>query len=678
MIKMQKYLQYIVLLAVCSVPASTCQATEIAAVRIDSTAALRYGKFEVEFDLSEAYDNPFDPDEIDAALTVIPPSGDTLSVPAFWYQAYERSNTGTDEILAEVGDACWMARFGPSELGLHLCAIEVTDSAGYIHSDDFTFVCGPSASRGFIRPDAADPRLFTFDDGSHYLPRGENVSWATNLGTYDYDMYFDEMEAGGQNWTRIWMTHFYRGQTLEWNESHWTGYFHGLGIYSLECAWKLDYIVESAREKGIYLQLVTQHHGQFSTAVNPEWNENPYAVANGGMLSSPEQFFTDAEARDLYKQKMRYTVARWGYSTSVLCWELWNEAQYTDNYSPSTVAAWHAEMGQHIRSIDPGRHMLTTSVRRQDSIIWALPEIDCTQLHLYVGEITQTVRDRVVSMCTYEKPVIVGEFGYYPHQTGWDDTDGTHIHNGIWSAAMSMTGAMCWWWDNYIHPNDLYYHWEGLSAFFEAEDLRYPSHDTLHVAVTGARGFAVGDSICACVWVQDPGNTIGGVPEDTLSGVSLEIPGMSSGDYDIEYWNTFSGTMTAIDLIACSDDTLRIAVPDFSLDIAVKVKRHDRAGVLTPEYPEAAPATRFCASPNPVFYSTTLRLEPPSTGRVEMRIYDVTGRLVWQRRAEGGSSVEWHGRNMDGIILPSGVYFCRATTALGEHAAKIVILRPLL
>ncbi|MFC1800034.1 FlgD immunoglobulin-like domain containing protein, partial [Candidatus Eisenbacteria bacterium] len=375
-----------------------------------------------------------------------------------------------------------------------------------------------------------------------------------------------------------WMTDFYTGQSLEWNELHWTGYFHGIGVYSLECAWKLDYIMELAREKGIYLQLVTQHHGQLnSTFTEAQWDENPYNTANGGMLSSPEQFFTNADAKDLYKRKARYTVARWGYATSILCWELWNEVLYTDNAGAnvSAITDWHEEMAQYIQSIDPWEHMLTTSVSvnptdAMSAAVWSLPEIDCTQPHLYVSEITNNIRNKIVSTWTYDKPVIVGEFGIAPIGNRFSDLDGTHIHNGIWSAAMTMTGAMTWWWDDYIHPNDLYYHYAGLSSFFQGEDLRDPTLDVLSLSVDGANGYGIGAGNCAYVWVQDPDHVFGGTPGGTLSGVTVDIPGMANGFYDVEYWNTFSGITTGTEVVECTGGTLSLDIPDFDLDLALK------------------------------------------------------------------------------------------------------------
>jgi hypothetical protein len=665
-------------LAALSSSIPTALATGITQIEPDSTAVPRYARFQVEFQLTSTYANPFDPGQVDAELTVVTPSRDTLVVPAFWFQDFTRSRTGTDEILAAVGGPCWMARFSPAEIGTHTYYIEVTDSTGYNRSPDSTFEAIASSDAGFVGRCAADSRLLEFSNGDPYSPRGQNIGWATNLGTYDYDTYVNAMAANGETWMRIWMTHFYRGQSLEWNASHWTGYFHGLGVYSLECAWKLDYIIELARQRGIRIQMVTQHHGQFSTNTDANWSDNPYNVANGGMLTAPQQFFTNAEARQLYKRKLRYMVARWGYSTSILSWEFWNEVQYTDSYNPSTVASWHGEMGQYLRSIDPWHHLLTTSTRETDSVIWSRPEIDCTQLHLYVGEITNTIRSKVISMWAYAKPVIVGEFGYYPHEQGWADTDGTHIHNGIWSAAMAMTGAMPWWWDNYIHPNSLYYHFAGLARFFQDEDLRRPRLEPTSPAVGGnaaARGYAIGDSICAYLWIKDAGNEIGGSPQDTLRGVWTKIPGMAIGTYGVEFWNTFTGTIMSTDEVECSGDTLLIALPAFHLDVAIKVKNEDLAGVGSWSDPATGSLLSLRAWPNPFSASTALFLGNTQVYGSELRIYDVAGRLVWCTRGASLTPIMWDGRDLAGASLSSGVYFVRAQAGTGEALSKIVILR---
>ena len=76
---------------------------------------------------------------------------------------------------------------------------------------------------------------------------------------------------------------------------HLLGIFPGAGKLSMQTALRLDRYVEIAEQNDIAIQLTLQHHGQFSTTVNPDWNDNPYNIAAGGFLSNPAEFFTDAE-----------------------------------------------------------------------------------------------------------------------------------------------------------------------------------------------------------------------------------------------------------------------------------------------------------------------------------------------------------------------------------------------
>ena len=75
-----------------------------------------------------------------------------------------------------------------------------------------------------------------------------------------------------------------------------------------------------------------------------DWYLSYYNVANGGFLSKPQglllyirfslwlfipDFFTDERAKADYRNRLRYLVARYGYSTSVFAWEFFNEVCVT-------------------------------------------------------------------------------------------------------------------------------------------------------------------------------------------------------------------------------------------------------------------------------------------------------------------------------------------------------------
>src|SRR6266566_7127767 len=59
--------------------------------------------------------NPFDPDTIRLDATFTLPSGRTTTVPAFWYQDYQRSLSGGYEHDVATGAAGWRLRFTPPE-----------------------------------------------------------------------------------------------------------------------------------------------------------------------------------------------------------------------------------------------------------------------------------------------------------------------------------------------------------------------------------------------------------------------------------------------------------------------------------------------------------------------------------------------------------------------------------
>ena len=191
---------------------------------------------------------------------------------------------------------------------------------------------GPSARPGFIRRSTKDARYLVHDDGSPYFAVGENLAWYDKRGTYAYDSWLARLAAQGATYARLWMPSWAFG--IEWSDT-------GLGDYTdrLDHAWQLDAVMDTAADQGIAVELSLLNHGAFSTAFDSEWASNPYNVANGGPLATPADFFTSPVARRLFEQRLRYIVARWGYTTNLLDWELWNEADLTDGYASAVSAA---------------------------------------------------------------------------------------------------------------------------------------------------------------------------------------------------------------------------------------------------------------------------------------------------------------------------------------------------
>ena len=603
----------------------------------------RYGRFEAALELSRSFSNPFDPEQIAVDVTFTSPSGRVQVVPAFWYQRFTGNGPARHDYASD-GAPGWRVRFAPDEVGTYAYSVSAVAGSQAAAPVGGSFQAASSTRQGFVRVDARNERYLRFDSGTPYLPVGHNVAFEDGSpqlnGAAYYDSVFGSLEAAGENWTRVWMTDF-NGSALEWGNGHWTNLYDGAGTYALQSAWRLDRILELAEQHGLEVQVVLNDHGQFSTWVNERWGVrcpesdvppcergdpgfdpgNAYSAFNGGPVpdASPQAFFTDPDARRLFKQRLRYVVARYGAYTSMLAWELFNEVQFvgTSSVNPGSdaqlrdeVVAWHDEMSSYLSSLDPYDHLVTTSSWEPATPgLWSLPGIDLVQVHTYAAPPsakTAELRDLVAQLkTTYGKPVVVGEVGL---GSGDPDADfdpatfagsvadrehlveGTHLHNAIWTAALSESMAGYWWWGRYVAADAAkhrvaptfplnQHHVPALRAFLAGEDWAPLGLDGAAIDTTGpivAVGLSRQDE--AFVWVRDAQNEYGtgARPGDLagrqVSGASLTVGGLDDGPYEVAVYDTWgAGGRAGTAWAHASGGVLTVPLPPFTRDVALKI-----------------------------------------------------------------------------------------------------------
>jgi hypothetical protein len=84
------------------------------------------------------------------------------------------------------------------------------------------------------------------------------------------------------------------------------------------------------------------------------------------------------------------------------------------------------------------------------------------------------------------------------------------------------------------------------------------------------------------------------------------------------------------------------------------------------------------AFPNPASSQVELRFGRPMPDGASLEVFDVTGRRVRQlteATAPGSQSVSWDGRNDQGMLLSSGLYFARLSSKEGTTTARFTLLR---
>jgi hypothetical protein len=554
-------------------PAMTSRgAAAIHSVTPNRTTVSQFEKFELTLDMSGSYDNPFAPEQVDLTAEFITPSGKKLSVPGFFYQPYRNRNENDDKkrpILEAVGAPCWLVRFTPTETGGYEYSLRLKNH--FVKANEEVkwgpgrFVCTPSTNHGFVRVSPVTDHYFQFDDGTPFFAVGQNLQ-----NDWLYYFHFRLLAEAGCNAVRAWL--FCHYTWLEWTFKPDISYakqgdpmrsYAGAGKYNQRIAWIADHHLDQCGRDGLRV-MVTLGNGTGGGELSEEgtgrgsgkyssWSGHPYNLANGGWLDRPEKFWTDERARNLYKQRLRYLVARYSYSTSVWAWEFWNEL----GEARPEIVAWHREMGDYLRGLDPNRHLITSStwqLPEKFDEVWNLPQMDFTQTHIYQS--AQVIHRGVERALRVHpgKPHIVGEGGGPPPRSASDSkeaqsiADPSHVefHNAIWAAPMSGAAGttLPWWWRERVEPDNLFWNYTAVARFAKGEpwaSMRLQSAEPLRISLAAKpSGPAFSPVVilpAAPAWgSKAPQNRFAVQPDGTVPGIE-DLRGTLFGSKRAEWRN---------------------------------------------------------------------------------------------------------------------------------------------
>jgi len=346
-----------------------------------------------------------------------------------------------------------------------------------------------------------------------------------------------------------------------------------LGTYNqVDCA-MLDKLVEEAEKLGVRLQLCVLtrdlYMERLSRPDSPEY----------------QQAMTDA------RNVLRYAVARWGASEAVAAWEYWNEM---DPGKPT--ARFFTEVGEYLRQTDPYRRPRTTSSWADAPADWKHEAIDLANMHWYMRPAEdERFRDAVLGVLEKAaelrkevpaKPAFMAEFGladnnWRPSEHAAGDVDFCHLKHAIWTSALSgLSGtAMAWWWED-IHARQGYRVYKPLSGF--VRNIPWTSG-----RLTTARAVATPDCLqavglqtdeAAFVWLYDRrfswhARIVQGKPPQEVAGASVTVSGLRAGRYRPVFHDTDTGTETAGSVVPAEDGRVRVSVPAFRGDVALRLTR---------------------------------------------------------------------------------------------------------
>ncbi len=428
---------------------------------IQLTSAQLWQRLEFCITNVPAATNPFDPDQIRLDATFTLPSGKTMTVPAFWFQDYQRGLSDGYEYLTAVGLPQWRLRFTPPESGAYSVSLAIqtnNQSDGSPVVTNFNVPIGtPPADSGYVQV-ATNRQYFQTSDGQALRLIGMNCGWPGGRGTYDYDDWFPAMQAAGMNFGRILTTPWSFGLETDSNS---------LNHYRLDHAWQLDYVFQQAEQHHLRLALCIEFHLMLQPIPDiwgPDnyWQSNPYNATNGGPCANQDAFFTNTVARTIFEKRLRYLIARYGYSPGLMSWEFFSEVDNEYQWlNPADVAVWHGIVGNWMHTNDAFGHLVTTSLTGGSDRpeIWTLPQLDYANYHCY-GEAFPATRLNAVAQSfhqNYHKPVLIEEYG--TSSLSWNRTNDPYLRGfrqGLWGGAVggSAGTAMSWWYENIHNEND--------------------------------------------------------------------------------------------------------------------------------------------------------------------------------------------------------------------------------
>jgi hypothetical protein len=533
----------------------------------DRTGLPRYERLELSVALKAQYTNPYDLRQVSLDGIFTAPDGSQWKVPGFWD-----------------GEAAWVVRFTPSQVGEWNYSLTVKDERGVSQPYEGKFSVTDSDLHGWLQAGnwvnpAYSGHYLVYRDGTPFYGVGHCDSLNILVKGFSIEHgvgLFDEMKKAGENfvvWWPLYSNSFISSSYKDYSRSNMK---------------VIDMVVEDAYRKGIFLVFTIWDHPELRDDSHA-WGSGNWARNGFSQLGDIKSFFTSEEAWAWQVNFYRYIIARWGYSPSIAMWQTVSEINGTNAYNQTDP--WHKKVNDYFTANDPYRHLTTAS--KSGDVDWeaGYQVTDAPQVHLYDFKNDSLEGDPVraaavlaqwtVRMWDLEnKPNWVGEFGmpgdaYYPEL----------FHNSIW-AALGAGAAMT--------PAE----WNSGGAWGEMTPAMLADIGRLAQFVSGMplalwnpspleidgldlplRGWGVAGKDGGLFWVQD--FSLEGTPIESLRAlqavskdVTIQITGVSGGAYTITPYDTWQGTyLSALDFTCTEGQPCTLALPDFTADMAFKIER---------------------------------------------------------------------------------------------------------
>jgi len=415
---------------------------KIRSVSLITSKVLQYQKAEWNIHITGTFKNPYDQQEVKLDMVLISPSGKQLLLPCY----YE----------SEGALSLWKARFMPQEFGTYKYRFQLNANTKLVDSSEIaSFNVKATNGKGILH--TKNNWVLQYDNGKAFRGIGENIAWESRDNDdsryfkelhedskYNYEYMLPSLAKHGGNYFRTWICSW--NLPLDWKSGfNNRRYTNSIEYFNPSAIQKMDRLAHLSDSLQIHLMLTL--------------GPGTYNEKNGRYETSTANFFVDPKAKAQYKNRLRFIVARWGYSSAIGAWEFFNEidnVQFGDKDNPisaESIAQWHDEMSDYLKKIDPYNHIVTTSISHRDlDGLNSIANIDLNQKHIYKNN--KAIPTTIIEYSEkFNKPYVIGEYGYE-----WDwsknfndfgDEMDSDFKRGLWYGLFSPTPILplSWWWE---------------------------------------------------------------------------------------------------------------------------------------------------------------------------------------------------------------------------------------
>lgn len=385
----------------------------------------------------------------------------------FYYR--EIAIDSTNGRFVQSKSACpFRFRFAPPTPGVYKVNVEIKLNNS-VEMQSATFSVIPGNHRGPLT--MGNSFHLKYSDNKNFVVVGQNIPFAdyptagqSHSSFRRQRRFISDLASAGGNFVRLRLDPWSNELEQEELGVYGSSRMQGENFERQWHAWELDQTFEILEKNNVYLYMTLQSDAQLKHKASfPfDWNTNPYKK----IASEPEQFFDlDGKCFEIYKNKLRYILARYGYSPNLTLMGLLNETDNVEGYNSDVsvrlkVSRWLRAVAAFLKAPDSyPTHLLTsgyaTGPEQPDLGLDNSTLFDVLTINHYSTS-RQVIKQRhdglehLWASLDSRKPFIFGELGVglcdYPHQDWFSDAD---FHNTAWSTAMfhKSLGTGLYWWD---------------------------------------------------------------------------------------------------------------------------------------------------------------------------------------------------------------------------------------